>query len=53
MKNSSLKALVAKTKTASNAEFMPLNDKLASVIKGGKIPKVDINFGCTTNSGCN
>jgi hypothetical protein len=54
MKNSNLKALVARTNTVNNADFTPLNDKLASVIKGGLKQGTDVNFGCsqTTNSGC-
>jgi hypothetical protein len=52
MKNSNLKALVAKTKTVNNAEFIPLNDKLASIIKGGKVPSLSVNFGCESNTGC-
>jgi hypothetical protein len=52
MKNSNLKDLVAKTKKVNNTEYMPLNDKLASVIKGGRFYPAPPNKMCPPNSGC-
>jgi len=49
MKNSNLAKLYSEVELVET-DMVSLNDQLLLTVKGGL--KIDVNFGCTSNSGC-